>query len=110
MKNKRIRKTRSTVFGQDIGSRRHRPDYALGIISLVLLAIGLVVVYAMSPGLSTLAQVADTHFIYRQMIAIGLAFVSFIVFFSSTFYILAIISPTSNSSNGAYLVSNTVYR
>jgi|AntRauTorcE11897_2_1112592.scaffolds.fasta_scaffold00099_39 cell division protein FtsW len=80
MKNKRIRKTRSTVFGQDIGSRRHRPDYALGIISLVLLAIGLVVVYAMSPGLSTLAQVADTHFIYRQMIAIGLAFVSFIVF------------------------------
>ncbi|MCA1807409.1 MAG: FtsW/RodA/SpoVE family cell cycle protein, partial [Actinobacteria bacterium] len=80
MKNKRNRKTRSTVFGQDVGSRRHRPDYALGIISLVLLAIGLVVVYAMSPGLSALAQVADTHFIYRQMIAIGLALVAFIVF------------------------------
>ncbi len=80
MKNKRIRRTRSTVFGQDVGSRRHRPDYALGIISLILLSVGLVVVYAMSPGLSTLAQVEDTHFIYRQMLAIGLALVAFIIF------------------------------
>lgn len=79
MKNKRRTTQRNSILGHEPGARRHRPDYTLGIISLVLLAVGLIVIYAMSPGLGALAEVADTHFIYRQMVAIGLALLAFII-------------------------------
>lgn len=65
--------------GQEYAGRRHKPDYALSIISIALLAIGLIVVYAIGPGLGAIAQVSDTYFMQKQLIAIALAFFVFIV-------------------------------
>lgn len=60
--------------------RQHRPDYVLAVICLALLAIGLVVVYAISPGLAAQApQLSEGHFIQRQLLAIVLAIVTFLV-------------------------------
>ena len=58
-------------------SRRHRPDYWLLILSAMLLAIGLIVVYAISPALAVEKHVSSNFFIGRQLIAIGLGVVIF---------------------------------
>jgi cell division protein FtsW len=60
-------------------TRRHKPDYFIFVISLILCAIGLVVVYSISPGLAATNNVSGGHFVSRQMIAIGLGLVAFAV-------------------------------
>lgn len=57
--------------------RRHRPDYWLLIISLALMVISLVVIYAISPALGMAHNVSDSFFITRQTIAIALGLVAF---------------------------------
>lgn len=57
--------------------RRHRPDYWLVLISALLLAIGLVVVYAISPSLSIQKHVSESYFVSKQIIAICLGLVAF---------------------------------
>lgn len=57
--------------------RRHRPDYLLVILSLLLLITGLVVIYSISPGLSVQRQVGENYYIDKQLIAIGLGILSF---------------------------------
>jgi cell division protein FtsW len=59
--------------------RRHRPDYILIILSLILLAFGLVVIYSISPALSLTNNVSQNYFIDRQMISIVFGFIAFIV-------------------------------
>lgn len=59
--------------------RRHRPDYVLIIISLILLTIGLVVIYSISPALSLTNNVSQSYFINRQMLSILFGFVAFVV-------------------------------
>lgn len=59
--------------------RRHRPDYALLMLSVILLSIGLVVIYSISPGLAAARNVGENYYIYRQLIAIGLGMVTFVV-------------------------------
>lgn len=51
--------------------RRHRPDYALVLITSLLLILGAVVVYTISPALNQSAV------LYRQLMHIGLAAVAF---------------------------------
>lgn len=59
--------------------RRHRPDYILLMLSIILLVIGLVVVYAISPGLSAQKGTPENYFITKQLIAIALGVVGFFV-------------------------------
>src|ERR1035438_6889849 len=59
--------------------RRHRPDYVLVIISLILLTIGLVVLYSISPALSLTNNVGQNYYIDRQMLSIVFGFIAFIV-------------------------------
>lgn len=61
----------------DLG-RRHRPDYWLVILCLMMLSIGLVVVYAISPALAEAAGTSQTHYVQRQLLAIGLSLVAFV--------------------------------
>lgn len=61
------------------GQRRHRPDYGLLLLSLLLLVIGLVVVYSIGPGLAAIKDVSDNYFVGKQMVAIGLGLVAFTV-------------------------------
>jgi len=60
------------------GQRRHRPDYWLLILSTILLALGLIVVYAISPGMSVQKHVSENYYVNKQLIAIGLGIIAFV--------------------------------
>ncbi len=72
------RPRRRAVIG-DKSQRRHRPDYWLIIIILTLMVIGVIVVYAISPGLSVQRQVGENYFVSKQIIAIVLGLVAFTI-------------------------------
>ena len=59
--------------------RKHKPDYWLLAFCIVLLAIGLIVVYAISPALSVTLKVSSFHYVSKQLVAIALSIVAFIV-------------------------------
>ncbi|HSW85063.1 MAG TPA: putative peptidoglycan glycosyltransferase FtsW [Candidatus Saccharimonadales bacterium] len=59
--------------------RKHRPDYWLLILCASLLAIGLIVVYAISPALSQANHVSSGYYIGKQVVAIGLSLLAFII-------------------------------
>lgn len=58
--------------------RRHKPDYGLLLISVFLLVIGLIVVYAISPGLSAQKNLSENYFVTKQLTAIALGVVAFV--------------------------------
>lgn len=60
-------------------SRKHRPDYWLVILSLALLAIGVIVVYSISPALGKAHGVSSDFFVAKQGIAIGIGAVAFFI-------------------------------
>jgi cell division protein FtsW len=66
------------TYGVHLG-RKHRPDYWLLIICVTLLSIGLIVVYAISPALSAAQHVGTSYYIGKQLIAISLSAVAFII-------------------------------
>jgi cell division protein FtsW len=59
--------------------RKHRPDYWLLILCAILLAVGLVVVYAISPALSVANHVSTGYYVDKQLLAIGLSLVAFLI-------------------------------
>lgn len=59
--------------------RKHKPDYWLLILCAGLLAIGLIVVYAISPALSAANRVDGGYYVSKQMLAIALSVVAFII-------------------------------
>lgn len=75
------RNTSSTsALASEVHSRRHKPDYILLILALLLCSIGLIVVYAISPGLSASRGVSGNYFIVKQSIAVGLGILAFALF------------------------------
>jgi cell division protein FtsW len=59
--------------------RRHRPDYNLLIIAVILLAVGLITIYAISPGLTQSGNVSSSYYVVKQLIAISLGVVGFAI-------------------------------
>ena len=59
--------------------RRHKPDYWLLILAAILLTIGLVVVYAISPALSVQQNISQNYYVNKQLIAVVLGVVAFLV-------------------------------
>ncbi|HVA10767.1 MAG TPA: putative peptidoglycan glycosyltransferase FtsW [Candidatus Dormibacteraeota bacterium] len=59
--------------------RKHKPDYWLLIWCATLLAIGLIVVYAISPALAITNNVSSNYYVGKQVIAIALSLVAFVV-------------------------------
>jgi len=58
--------------------RKHKPDYGLLVIASILLAVGLIVMYAISPALASMGgNVSENYFVTKQLIAIILGFVFF---------------------------------
>ncbi len=51
-------------------SRRHRPDYLLPLLSSILMSIGLVVVFAISPALSATNNVNENYYVIKQATAV----------------------------------------
>lgn len=70
---------RGPVMLDQTFQRRHRPDYILVILCLILLALGLIVVYAISPGLSAPKGVSDNYYVTKQLIAILLGASAFLI-------------------------------
>lgn len=70
---------RTSTSGSSSGSlsRRHKPDYILLVIALLLSVIGLIVVYSISPGLASVKNVDQEYFVTKQIIAIGLGLLAF---------------------------------
>ena len=59
--------------------RKHKPDYWLVTLCALLLTLGLIVVYAISPALSVSAHVSGNYYVNKQLLAIGLSVVVFII-------------------------------
>lgn len=59
-------------------ARRHKADHWLLILSLLLLTIGLVVVYSISPGLAASQNISQSYFVTKQLIDVGLGVAAFI--------------------------------
>ncbi|HVU59956.1 MAG TPA: putative peptidoglycan glycosyltransferase FtsW [Candidatus Saccharimonadales bacterium] len=59
--------------------RRHRPDYWLLVLTVMLLVIGLIVIFSISTALSAVAHVSGNYYVTRQLIAIALGLVAFAV-------------------------------
>lgn len=75
------RRTSSTSgLASDTLSRRHKPDYVLLVLALLLCVVGLIVVYAISPGLAATRNVDTNYFVIKQSIAVGLGLIAFTVF------------------------------
>ncbi len=74
----RIRQAaRRPVSVGSVQQRRHRPDYTLLMLSVLLLVFGLIVIFAISPGLSVQKHVSDNYYVSKQFIAIGLGVAAF---------------------------------
>jgi cell division protein FtsW len=70
---------RYRALAESVGAvRRHKPDYWLLILSALLMVIGLVVVYSISPALSASQHISQSYFITKQLIAVGLGAIAFI--------------------------------
>ena len=72
---------RPQVTGADQAQqvRRHKPDYMLVLLAVMLLAAGFIVVYAISPGIAAARGVSEQYLISKQIIAIVLGLFSFLV-------------------------------
>ncbi len=60
--------------------RKHKPDYVIVLLTGLLLLIGLILIFALSPGLSKLhgGAVSEQYYTIRQLIAIGIGIAAFI--------------------------------
>jgi cell division protein FtsW len=65
--------------GTEKAGRRHKPDYWILILTALLLTIGLVVVYSISPGLAASQHISQNYFITKQLIAVALGLVTFTI-------------------------------
>ncbi len=68
---------RQPVYLNRMAQRRHRPDYWLLLLSTILLALGLIVVYTIGPGLAAQHNVGDNYYINRQLVAVLLGIGTF---------------------------------
>ena len=68
------RSMRPSLEGQQ---RRHRPDYWILIFMTLLLAIGMIVVYAISPALAVANGTSENYYVGHQLLAVALGAVIF---------------------------------
>ena len=58
--------------------RRHRPDYWLIALVMILLTVGLIVIFSISPALSAVSHNDSNYYVVKQLIAIGIGLVALI--------------------------------
>lgn len=76
------RRLRTDSRNQDASqnqSRKHRPDYMLIVYMVLLLALGAVTVYAISPGITASQDLSENYYSYKQLTAIGLGVITFLI-------------------------------
>lgn len=60
-------------------TRRHKPDYMLLVLTLLLASIGLGVIYSIGPALAAINHVSDNYYVEKQLLAVVLAVIAFFV-------------------------------
>ncbi len=60
-------------------TRKHRPDYVMVLTMVLLLAVGAVTVFAISPGLTVARNLPENYFSVKQLISIVLGSIAFAV-------------------------------
>lgn len=73
------RRARAAAVAVAGAPRRHKPDYWIIILTAALLAIGVVVVYSISPALAAQQDADASGYVQRQLIAIVLGFALFMI-------------------------------
>ena len=58
--------------------RKHKADYSIIVAAAILLAIGLILVYAIGPALGASKHVSNSFFLNRQLLAIALSVFAFL--------------------------------
>ncbi len=71
-------KTATKEYEADL-PRKHKPDYWLMIDWIILLLIGLVLIYSISPALADTTGLSGSYYVERQILAIALAAIAFII-------------------------------
>jgi cell division protein FtsW len=62
-------------------SRRHKPDYWLGVIAAVMVALGMIVMYSISPAISAITEQPANYFIVRHIFAFAIGLIgAFVVY------------------------------
>lgn len=61
------------------GIRRHRPDYVLLLLMIVLTVIGIIVVFSISPALNVEKGTDGSRYVIRQFVAVALGMASFLI-------------------------------
>lgn len=74
-----MNEVRKSIFKYQFQTRRHKPDYILVLLSLILLAVGLIVVYGIRPVTGSGISGNESYYVSRQLIAVGLGVVAFAV-------------------------------
>ena len=72
-----VTRRRSSYLDDRSQTRRHSPDYWLLILTVALAAVGIIVVYSISPALAVEKGVDGNSYVLRQIIALGLGLVLF---------------------------------
>jgi cell division protein FtsW len=72
-----VQSRRSLSASAARNTRRHKPDYWILILMALLLSLGLIVVYSISPGLAASQKISQNYFITKQLIAVALGLVTF---------------------------------
>ncbi|MBA3758156.1 cell division protein FtsW [Candidatus Saccharibacteria bacterium] len=70
---------KTSTYDGGTNQRRHKPDYMLVVASALLLVIGLIVVYSISPGLAAQRNLSENYYITKQLTAILLGSVVFVI-------------------------------
>lgn len=83
LNSNRERRSRSELVSRSTDAtraiRKHKPDYWLLILTSLLLVIGVVVVYSISPGLAASQGVSQGYFITKQIVDVVLAVAAFAI-------------------------------
>jgi len=74
-----VTRRRPTYLQNRGQTRRHRPDYWLLILTIALAAVGIIVVFSISPALEVEKGVDGNQYVLRQLIAVGLGLVIFAI-------------------------------
>ncbi len=75
----RGRKTRVKVKEESLNlGRKHRPDYWIVVICSILLAVGIIIVYAIGPALKITTNLSPSYYTSRQILAVVLSAIAFI--------------------------------
>lgn len=62
----------------DNAKRKHKPDYVLALLAVFLVVTGLVVVYAISPGIAIYKQTSESSVILKQFLSVALGLIVFL--------------------------------